>query len=123
MRHVGTLQMARLLDAAEYYEKCGFKFVDVPWCVSRDAVLMTRPPWVEGEPFSYEAGGKRLYPVASAEQSFLQMQMDAMEGRRIEYGSYCAITPCFRNEPVLDDLHQPHFMKLELIRTRRRPRT
>jgi hypothetical protein len=133
--------MARLMDAREYYEKCGFKFVDVPWAVSREAILMTRPPWVTGEPFSYEAGGERLYPVASAEQSFLQMQMDALasgpttcqcsfafpmsseamvlhteafHSRRIT-GSYCAITPCFRNETVLDDLHQPYFMKLELI--------
>jgi hypothetical protein len=107
--------MARLMDAREYYEKCGFKFIDVPWAVGRDAILMTRPPWVEGEPFSYEAGGNRLYPVASAEQSFLQMQMDAIAAGQPMTGSFCAITPCFRNEPVLNDLHQPYFMKLELI--------
>ena len=115
MRYVGTLQYARMLEAREYYEACGFKYIDVPWAVSREAIMMTRPPWVTGEPFSYEAGGKLIYPVASAEQSFLQMQMDAMEGRRLMYDSYCTITPCFRNEPVLDDLHQPYFIKLELI--------
>jgi hypothetical protein len=115
MKHVGTLQMARLLDAREYYEQHGYKFVDAPWTVGREAILMTRPPWIGGEPFSYAAGGVFQFPVASAEQSFIQMQMDAIaSGTRIE-GSYCAITPCFRNESVLDDLHQPYFMKLELI--------
>jgi hypothetical protein len=115
MRFVGTLQYARLLDAREYFEQHGFKFVDAPWAVSREAVLATRPPWIQGEPFSYAAGGVFQFPVASAEQSFLQMQMDAIEaGTRIE-GSYCALTPCFRNEAILNDLHQPYFMKLELI--------
>jgi hypothetical protein len=115
MKYVGPLQYARLLDACEFYEKLGFKYVDVPWTVTRAAVLMTRPPWMQGEPFSYAAGGDFKFPVASAEQSFIQMQLDALAtGDRIK-GNYCAITPCFRSEPVLDDLHQPYFMKLELI--------
>jgi len=115
MRFVGSLQYARMLDAREYYEACGFKYIDVPWAVSREALLMTRPPHIQNEPFSYEAGSELLYPVASAEQSFLQMQMDAIAaGNRIT-GSFCTMTPCFRNEPVLDDLHQPYFFKLELI--------
>lgn len=115
---VGTEQHYRhLIDAIRYYERAGFKWLDVPWCVSREAVLATRPPWVTGEPFSYSAGGKLLYPVASAEQSFIQMQMDALDGsldNRMT-GSYVTMTPCFRNEPVLDELHQPYFMKVELI--------
>jgi hypothetical protein len=115
MRYVGPLQYVRLLEAREYYERCGFKYIDVPWAVSRDAVLMTRPPVIQGEPFSYTAGGIGFYPVASAEQSFLQMQIDATNAGSPITGSFCAITPCFRNEAVLDDLHQPYFMKLELI--------
>lgn len=115
MKNVGPLQYARMLDACEYYEKCGFTYIDVPWAVGRDAVLMTRPQQIQAEPFSYEAGGVRLYPVASAEQSFLQMQMDAIAAGKPIIGSFCAITPCFRNEPVLDELHQPYFVKLELI--------
>jgi len=115
MRYVGSLQYARMLDAREYYEKCGFQYVDVPWAVGRDAILMTRPPQIQGEPFSYEAGGIALYPVASAEQSFLQMQMDAIAAGSKITGSFCTMTPCFRNEYVLDELHQPYFFKLELI--------
>jgi hypothetical protein len=115
MKYVGTLQYARLLDAREYFEKYGYQFVDAPWTVSREAVLLTRPPWVQGEPFSYAAGGVFQFPVASAEQSFIQMQMDARAAGEPITGSYCALTPCFRNEAILNDLHQPYFMKLELI--------
>src|SRR5271157_3330889 len=112
MRLVGPAQYQRLLAAIEYYEKCGFKYVNVPWAVSKEAILMTRPPHVVGDPLHYIAGGIELYPVASAEQSFLQMQLDATD--RIS-GSFCTITPCFRNEDRLDDLHQPYFEKVELI--------
>jgi len=130
-----------MLEAREYYEEQGFKYVDVPWAVSRKAILLTRPPHITAEPMSMTSGGMDFYPVASAEQSFLQMQMDALaaapsacqcsfafpmsaeamakhieavHSRRIT-GSYCAITPCFRNEPKLDDQHQPYFLKCELI--------
>src|SRR5271154_5592967 len=115
MRYVGSLQYARMLDAREYYEECGFQYIDVPWAVGRDAILLTRPPQIKGEPFNYEAGGITLYPVASAEQSFLQMQIDAIATGKPITGSYCTMTPCFRNEDVLDELHQPYFFKLELI--------
>jgi hypothetical protein len=113
---VGTEQHYRnLIYAIKYYEKCGFKWLDVPWAVSREAILMTRPPHIKGEPMSYVAGDQTFYPVASAEQSFLQMQMDAIaKGERMN-GSYVTMSPCFRNEPVLDDLHQPYFLKVELI--------
>jgi hypothetical protein len=30
-------------------------------------------------------------------------------------GKYVTMTPCFRNEPIIDELHQPYFMKVELI--------
>ena len=51
--------------------------------------------------------------VASAEQSFLQkMLID----KSLEYEmNYVAITPCFRDEKVLDGTHQTYFMKVELF--------
>jgi len=112
---VGPAMYNHLLKAVEYYAKCGFEYVNVPWTVSREAILMTRPPHVLGEPFSYNSGGVDHYPVASAEQSFLQMAMDNWKVNVRPVGSLCALTPCFRNEPVIDDLHQPYFMKVELI--------
>ena len=115
---VGTEQHYKhLIHAIKYYESAGYKWVDVPWVVSEEAVGITRPAWAVGNALSYVAGGKELFPVASAEQSFLQMQMDALDGsldNRIS-GRFVTMTPCFRNEPVIDDLHQPYFMKVELI--------
>ena len=109
---VGTEQHYKhLINAIQYYERAGFKWLDVPWAVSEEAINLTRPPWVRGDPPSYVAGGERIFPVASAEQSFLQMRLDNPELT----GSYVTMSPCFRNEPVLDALHQPYFMKVELI--------
>ena len=50
--------------------------------------------------------------MASAEQSFLELFLN----KKIEYGRYCGITPCFRDETV-DYLHNNFFMKVELIDT------
>jgi hypothetical protein len=111
MRYVTPAMYARLLNAIDYYTRAGYKYIDVPWAVSREAVFMTRPSWVQGEALHYEAGGQDLYPVASAEQSFLQMRLDNPSIT----GKYVTMTPCFRNELVIDDQHQPYFMKLELI--------
>lgn len=113
MELIGPAMYHHLLKAVEYYGKCGFEYVNVPWAVSKEVILMTRPSHVVGEPFSLNSGGIDLYPVASAEQSFLQMAMDNVGVRPV--GSLCALTPCFRNEPVIDELHQPYFMKVELI--------
>lgn len=112
---VGAGQYRRLLHALEFYSLAGFTPIDVPWAVSRHAMDITRPPWAGPATMAYTAGGEELCPVASAEQSFLQMQLDARaSGKEIE-GKFVAITPCFRNEPKLDSLHRPYFMKVELI--------
>jgi hypothetical protein len=111
LKLIGPTQYKRLLAALEYYERAGYKYVDVPWAVSRDAILLTRPSHITCEPVNYEAGGKAVYPVASAEQSFIQMKMDDPNFS----GKLVTLTPCFRNEPVIDELHQPYFMKVELI--------
>jgi hypothetical protein len=112
---IGPLQYAHLLTAMRFYEKKGFQPLEVPWAVSKEAMNITRPAWAGPLTLAYQAGGVEYCPVASAEQSFLQMQMDAIaRGERMR-GEYVAITPCFRNEPLIDDLHQPYFMKVELI--------
>lgn len=115
MKIVGPEQYRRLIEAMAFYEKCGFRAIDVPWAVSRAALDITRPIQAGPETLLYHAGGIELCPVASAEQSFLQMQMDARTIGHHMTGSYVAITPCFRNEHVVDALHQPYFMKVELI--------
>jgi hypothetical protein len=111
MRLVGPAQYKNLFHALDYYGRAGYTYIDAPWAISEEAVSITRPPWAAGHACQYEVGGKPLFPVASAEQSFLQMKMDDPNFG----GKLMTITPCFRNEPVLDDLHQPYFMKVELI--------
>jgi len=98
-----------------FYERAGYHPLDVPWCVSDEAMNITRPVWAGTVNAAYIAGGKQQCPVASAEQSFLQLQLDSLAASgSLNTGTYVAITPCFRNEPVIDELHQPYFMNIEL---------
>lgn len=115
MRLVGPEQYRNLLSAMQFYQNAGYTPIDVPWCVSDQAMNITRPTWAGTANATYLAGGKQQCPVASAEQSFLQLQLDRLNGfGTLMTGTHVALTPCFRNEPVLDDLHQPYFMKVEL---------
>lgn len=58
----------------------------------------------------YGPGGDSV--VASAEQSFLQLEKDG----ELEPGSWMALTPCFRDEEEVEEIRLPVFLKLELIR-------
>jgi len=113
--YVSSRQYRNLINAMLFYERAGYMALDVPWCVSDEAMNITRPVWAGTVNAAYIAGGKQQCPVASAEQSFLQIQLDSLAASgSLNTGTYVAITPCFRNEPVIDDLHQPYFMKVEL---------
>lgn len=82
-----------------------FRYTDVPWIVSKEATLATLP---EGaEPVTTQFGDL----VGSGEQGFIQRMMD----NNIEDGWWYTITPCFRAEPVFDELHRLYFMKIEMI--------
>ena len=93
-------------EAVEYYEDLGYQYIEVPWRVGPEAIKKTLPSHVDLEIFN-----DPINLVGSAEQSFVEMMLDGV----MPIGKFQAITPCFRNETVYDDLHQPHFMKLELI--------
>lgn len=93
--------------AVFHYECAGFKQIDVPWSVPSDVAAVTCPENFRMYPFADEV------LVGSAEQSFMKMQFLG----QLPPGKYVACTPCFRNEPVVDDLHQKYFMKVELYST------
>ena len=95
-----TLHQAKL-----FYERQGYKYIEAPWLVSKETSGITKPE------------GKRDFPVldkvlvGSAEQSFLEL----VSTGALPKGKYVTITPCFRDEEVLDELHQTYFMKAELF--------
>ncbi|UTU07820.1 hypothetical protein CcrC1_gp134 [Caulobacter phage C1] len=94
----------RLSQAIEFYTARGYTYVDAPWAVRRPVMDMTCPRPDLASPL----GEKFL--VGSAEQSFLDLEIDVL-GK----GRFVALTPCFR---VADEgrspLHDGYFMKVEL---------
>ena len=97
-----------IAKALDYYRAAGFKYVEVPWIVSREAIEVTLPAGRQPHMIDLHPG-RGL--VGSAEQSFLQLMFDG----QLPEGLYVAASPCFRDDPV-DTWHQPSFFKVELIR-------
>lgn len=94
----------KIADAKEFYEKHGFKEIAVPWILSYEPYRATKP--TDKKDF-YTVGG---YLNASGEQGFLELMLS---GKKLSKN--LCISACFRAEPVLDELHQIYFVKLELI--------
>ena len=95
-----------ILDALTYYKNSGFLYREVPWIISHPAYVATRP---NNRPEFYTLGG---YLVASGEQGYIQ---ELHEGK--ELTKHICITPCFREEEVIDAIHYRYFLKAELIDT------
>lgn len=92
-------------SAIRYYRKCGYKYIEVPWIVHESVNKMTLPNNVSS--LTIENKGSL---IGSAEQGILSLVVN----NQLEKGKYVACSPCFRNEPKLDRLHQTYFMKVEL---------
>lgn len=94
-----------LTNALAYYgEK--YKLIDVPYIVDVDVSAETKPTFVE----DLHHNKDKVY-VGSGEQSFIQL----MKENKLSEGKFMCLTPCYREESVLDDTHLKMFMKLELI--------
>lgn len=99
------IDYALLGEALEFYETEGYRYVEVPWAVSKETVDITCP-----NP-AFSAHVRDLgYLVGSAEQSFLHLDLNGKLGKT----RFVACTPCFRLGDMEDDLHFPTFMKVEL---------
>ena len=92
----------KIAEAVDYYRGLGYKYTEVPWIVSRGATSITKPDWCR----NFETYMGDL--VASGEQSFLEIRAHLQ-------GKYVCVTPCFRDEKVVDDFSRNWFMKVELI--------
>lgn len=96
--------------AIKRYEKLGYVYIDTPWLVGDEAIRATLPLDREGfELRSSAINAGKL--VGSAEQGLIQLMLDGV----ITKGRYVTAGPCFRDEPVVDSVHQYTFFKVELI--------
>ena len=93
-------------SAINYYKFHGYEYIEVPWWVSKDTLMITCPD----ENYAFNTGDQFL--VGSAEQAFLHLDSQNKIDRE-KY--YVACTPCFRNEVENDDYHHKTFMKVELF--------
>lgn len=93
----------KIAKAINYYQNNGFEYIDVPWLISKETIDITRPK--NCRDFNTFLGNL----VASGEQSFLEIRNNL-----IPNNLYQCVTPCFRDD-CYDDLHQPYFLKVELI--------
>lgn len=94
------------MKAINYYQSLGYQLIDVPMCVDVDVSEHTKPFDVKDIHHSNE----KVY-VGSAEQSFIQLH----KNKELNNGMFMALTPCNRDEEILDDIHYRIFLKLELI--------
>ncbi len=96
-----------LQKSIDYWADLGFTYREVPWIIPEKYNMVTCPSR------DFLVNSKLGSHVGSAEQSFIYL--DHMG--QLPKGKWIACTPCFRTEPVLDDLHQSGFMKVELYQT------
>jgi len=96
-------------SAVEMYQVHGYRYVEVPWIVSAEAVAVTLP--TGAKPLGM---GNQGTLVGSAEQAFIQKMLDDT----LDFGKRMAATPCFRDDTP-DELHQNTFFKVELIECRK----
>lgn len=93
------IDWALIPEAISYYQDLGYRYTEVPWIVPDQIARQT----FDGDGLMCQAGTL----VGSAEQGFLAMPL-ALDAKLV------SCSPCFRNEPVVDELHQTWFMKVEL---------
>src|SRR5690349_1884812 len=84
---------ANIARSVEFYTERGYVYMDdVPWTVGRDAYYATKPVGARDVLLNVQSPGvvsfpslgthDQQYPVASAEQSFIQMMLDGQPIKR-----------------------------------------
>lgn len=90
--------------AIDFYKERGYKYIEVPWLVSQEAINVTLP--TEHNSISTRFGEL----AGSAEQSFIQLLLND----ELTTGKYVTASPCFRDDK-LDFWHSRYFFKVELF--------
>jgi elongation factor P--beta-lysine ligase len=96
-------------DAIEFYKNHGFEYIDTPWYIDVNTIMITCP-FPNSIALVDTHNSSKLGLVGSAEQGFLQLAKDG----KITNKNYVSCGPCFRLEEI-DATHQPQFMKVELF--------
>ena len=104
---MSNISAALLYSAMTFFKNSGYHFITVPMLVDEDVIRLTLPH--DRQPKFHN---NKCY-VGSAEQSIYQL---IKEGKDLP-PKVLAITPCQRDEMVLDELHQEIFLKIELACT------
>jgi hypothetical protein len=100
----------KLIQAAlNFYQRNDFVLATVPMLVDKKYANFTKPIDKDIE-LDLKHNGKHY--VASAEQSFLELYDKGNLNKNMKYA---ALTPCYRQEDILDNTHFNIFIKLELI--------
>lgn len=95
----------KISDAIDCYAVHGYVYRDVPWLLDKQSVQLAAPEGVR----QFETFMGCL--PASGEQSFYHQMTLGLLAK----GRWQTVTPCFRDEPVTNNLTRTHFLKLELI--------
>jgi len=98
-----------LAKAQSFYADCGFKYIEVPWLVSKEIDDITKPPGVLA--YNVIKGDKEKRFIGSGEQGFLYL---VSKGHLPSNSYFQTTTPCIRNDNF-DQTHSKYFMKNELI--------
>lgn len=93
----------KIAEAVDYYVGLGYKYIEVPWIVQKEYIDITKPK--NSNSIDTFLGSL----VGSGEQSFLSIK------DRLLNEKYVCVTPCFRDENPVTELHRNYFMKVELI--------
>ena len=106
--YVDTGRLARAMD---YWKGLGFVYGKVPLTVHPEIMDLTCPSGARDGRLTHADGSQF---VASAEQSFLQLDANGKELHTVDQTGVMAITPCYRDES--DETHLQVFLKLELFK-------
>lgn len=87
-----------------FYSNKAF-YIDTPWFVKREIKNIT---YHNNDEFIFS---NNMTLVGSAEQGFLSLEYD---NSLINDVLYISVSPCFRDEPVIDYIHKKCFLKAEL---------
>lgn len=106
------INFSALTVALEYFKNKGYIYQEVPWLIPMSDIMITCPKDKYAMEVEEMAPNNGL--IGSAEQGFLHLDRI----KKLGVGKFVALSPCFRNEVVLDQWHQSYFMKVELYDNR-----